>query len=325
MLPIKIIATGIATPSEFVTSVHLDKILERCAGSTEKQSGVISRRFASPEDMQSMLAATAVKDALLRASLRETDIDLLIAASGVSEQALPNNGSAIARHLKLNPGTPAIDINASCLSFMAGLQVAAGLLSTDAYRRIAIVSADLPSRGIDWSKPEASLIFGDGAAAAIVERGDRQGIIGFELATHAEGFTHCEIRAGGTRRNPRVGVDPKDYLFRMNGKSAFKLALRTLPSMIERVLKHAQTTIDEIDVVIPHQASHLGLTHLTKRLALPRERLVNIYPTHGNQVAASIPTALHHAYLTGQAAPGKRAMLIGTAAGFTAGVAILNL
>ncbi len=326
LLPLHILATGIGVAHDTVTSLQLDEQLKLSPGATEKRSGVQTRQFARPGELQSDLAAEAVRHALARAGLKWNDIDLLISASGVPEQALPSTGAAVVRQLQSTRGTPAIDVGASCLSFMAALQVASGLLAAGAYRRIAVVASDLPSRGVDWSSHEASMIFGDGAAAAIVEKGDgTRGFRSFGLETYPEGFDHCAVRAGGTRRNPRVGVTPQDYLFRMDGKAVFKLASNVVPRLLAETLQAGESSLEDIDVVVPHQASNLGMAHLFKRLALPVEKVVNIYATHGNQVSASMPTALHFAYEQGLAGNGKRALLLGTAAGFTAGAAVLDL
>lgn len=326
MIPLKLISTGIAVPSNEVRSSELDAWLGLSPGSVGSKCGMVSRRFALPTQLQSEIAAEAVNAALVRACLPACSIDLLLSVSGVPQQALPSTAAAITQHLGLARGTPAFDINASCIGFLAGLQVAASLLQSGPYRRIALVASDLPSRGLNWENPEASWIFGDGAAAAILECGDGStGIRALRLETHPEGFTHCEVRAGGTRRNPRTGDEPNDYLFRMDGKAVFKLALKTLPPLLTRVLHEARVTLDSLAAIVPHQASHLGMTHIIKRLGFLEERVVNIYPTHGNQVSASIPTALHHAFDSGLLAPGRRALILGTAAGFTAGAAVLDL
>lgn len=325
MLSLRIIASGVAVPAQRVSSAALDAQLQLRAGTVEKKSGIIARYLAPAHLAQSELAAQAVRHALLRAGLRATDCDALLSVAGVAEQALPNTASAIMQRLGV-AGMPAFDVNASCLGFLAGLHTAAAFLAAGVYRRIILVASDLASRGVDWNDPEASFIFGDGAAAVIVERGSaEQGIRAFRMQTYPEGRSYCEIRAGGTQRNPRVGVVPQDFLFRMDGKAVFKLASQVIPPMLEHVLQEAGVKRDAVDVVVPHQASHLGMAHLAKRLHLPAERVVNIYPHHGNQVAASIPTALHHAYECGLAAPGKCALLLGTAAGFTAGAAVLSL
>jgi 3-oxoacyl-[acyl-carrier-protein] synthase-3 len=196
--------------------------------------------------------------------------------------------------------------------------VAAGLLNSGAYRRIAIVSADIASRGIDWDHEESSLIFGDGAACAIVERGDgRSGIVASLIEMYPDGSELCEIRAGGTRRNPRAGMNDSDFLFHMQGKRLFRFASSLIEDYFARLLHKSGVTLDDIATVVPHQASHLSLEHMRKRLKVPEAMLIDIYRHYGNQVAASIPTALHEAVTRGRFQPGKPVMLIGTAAGLT--------
>jgi len=326
MIPVRLIATGTAVPSQSVTSDSLDRQLGHPPGYTLRKSGVVSRFVAAPGESQSQLGAAALLDALQRAGLQPADIDLLIGACGVPEQALPNTACFIALHAGLPPGTPAFDVNASCLSFMAALRVAASLLSDGSYQRIAIVSADLASRGVDWSEPESSMIFGDGAAAVIVERGDgTAGIVACKMGTYPEGRRYCEIRGGGTGRNPRAGCEPGDYLFHMDGKAVFRLAVKVMPAFLDELMMESGAGLDRIDVVVPHQASPLGLAHAARILDVPDAKIIKIFETHGNQVAASLPSALHEAVITGRARPGQRLLMMGTAAGLTIGGMILDL
>ncbi|CCK14826.1 3-oxoacyl-(acyl carrier protein) synthase [Cronobacter universalis NCTC 9529] len=225
----------------------------------------------------------------------------------------------------LPAGTAGFDINSSCVSFISAMQVASALLTSGSYRRIAIVSADIASRGIDWRHEESSLIFGDGAACAIVEAGDgRSGILAMNAETYPQGSELCEIRAGGTRKNPRAGMEESDFLFRMQGKALFRQASLLIDGFWQRLLDAAGLTLDDIATVVPHQASHLSLEHMRKRLKVKPDVLVDIYRQHGNQVAASIPTALHEAFITGRVKTGEPLMLVGTAAGLTlAGMVLL--
>jgi len=326
MLPLHIVSTGTALPALQVSAADIDAMHAFTPGYALKKGGVRQRRFATNTDSQSALAAEAVHNALKRAQLPASGLDLIISACAIQEQALPATACAIAARLDLAPGTPAFDVNASCLGFLAALRVAAGLLNTGGFRRIAVVAADLASRGLNWSDPESSVIFGDGAAAAIVERGDGSaGIESFKMATYPEGRHFCEVRAGGTRRNPCVGVDATDHLFRMDGKAVFKLAARVVPDFVSELMAESGHTLDSMDAVVPHQASHLAMSHIMKLLKLPPERLVNIYENNGNQVSASIPCALHAAYGSGQAAPGKRILILGTAGGLTVGGMVIRL
>ncbi|BCQ41243.1 hypothetical protein ERHA54_38460 [Erwinia rhapontici] len=196
-------------------------------------------------------------------------------------------------------------------------------MNCGAYRRIAIVSTELASRGIDWEHEESSLIFGDGAACAIVERGDGQsGILSCLMESWPDGSELCEIRAGGTRCNPRAGMRDSDFLFHMQGKKLFRQASGLIEDYLARLLAMAGLTLAQIATVVPHQASHLSLEHMRKRLNVSSDALVDIYRYRGNQVAASIPSALHEAMVTDRFQKGP-VMLIGTAAGLTLGGMVL--
>ncbi|MBP6116189.1 MAG: ketoacyl-ACP synthase III [Neisseriaceae bacterium] len=317
MLPFKIIATGKALPTQQVWSTQLDEKLGLPRGYTAKKSGVDCRYFADDALLQSALGAEALRDACQRQDIDPASIDLLLCANGVPEQALPSTASRVLACSELRAGIAAFDVNASCVSFITALHQAACLLQAGAYRRIAIVSTEIASRGIDWADHETALIFGDGAAAVIVEAGAAgQGCAAYRLAVHPAGVTHCEIRAGGTRRNPVVGMTVSDHHFKMAGKRVFKLATQLMPEFLAELLAPLGLTAAQIDVVVPHQASHLSLHHVRARLGFSTAQVVDIYAHHGNQVAASIPTALHEAVQQGRLGPGQTVLLLGTAAGF---------
>lgn len=327
LLPLAILASGKALPRRKVTSAELDERLSKPSGWVQQRSGIVHRFHAELDEHQSSYAAAAIADACARGGIDPASIDLLISACAVPEQSLPSMAALVLDRAGLRPGTPGFDINASCVSFPVALHVVAGLLATGCYRRIAVVSADLASRGLNWDCAESSLIFGDGAAAAIVERGDgSRGIQAYRLGTWPEGKTYCEIRSGGTQRNPgTVPVDPADFLFQMDGRRVFRLAAKVMDGFLGELLEKSGLRLEDMDTIVPHQASHLGMRHVAERLRAPKERVVDIYETHGNQVAASIPTALHEAFVTGRAKPGQRLLLIGTAAGLSVGGMVLKL
>lgn len=325
-LPLHIIATGKALPTNKVLSSDLDQQLGLRSGFVEKKSGLLWRYFADAHTSQSQLAAQALQDACSHHDIDPDSIDLLICASAVPEQALPSTASAMVQAAHLRAGMPAFDINASCVSFITALHQAAALLVTQQYRRIAIVSSEIASRGLNWQDHESSLIFGDGAAAVIVEAGDgRAACVAQRLEVHPQGRELCEIRAGGTRRNPCVGLDEGDHYFRMQGKAVFKLASQLMPAFLKHLFADLPYRPQDIDIVVPHQASHLAMQHIKSRLGLDSHQIIDIYATHGNQVAASIPTALHEAFRTGRARNGQTMLLIGTAAGFAMAGMVLQL
>ncbi|MEX6271292.1 3-oxoacyl-[acyl-carrier-protein] synthase III C-terminal domain-containing protein [Providencia huaxiensis] len=314
--PLKIIASGVALPKNKIFSSMLDEKLNKSIGFVEKHSGIEYRYHASNTDSQAELAAQAIQNTLDASHINPQSIDMLINASAIPVQALPCSAAHILEQSNLREGIACFDVNASCISFITALQVAAGLLATSAYQRIAIVSADIASRGIDWQDKESSLIFGDGAACVIVEKGDgTSGIISYTHTTYTAGIDFCEIRAGGTRRNPRSGMTEDDFLFHMQGKKLFRLASSLIEDFMQQVFHESGLQLKQIETVIPHQASHLSLEHMRQRVGVTTDQLIDIYRYRGNQVAASIPSALHEAIISGRFYEKQSAMLIGTAAG----------
>ncbi len=324
-LPIKILASSVALP-EIVHSEQIDLQLGLSEGCIRQTGGVVSRHFADAQIKQSTLAAKAVTAALKNAGLTLKDIDALVGASGVPEQAIPCNAVLIARELGLDgAGVAAFDVNATCLSFLVALDVVAAQIAVRRYQTVVIVSCDLASRGIDWGHLESASIFGDGAAAVVVQY-DESGassILSSHLASFPEGWAACQITAGGSQVNPSIQtgvVNAADFLFKMDGRALFRLASQTVPKVLAQFWQQSRLSIDEIDWVVPHQASHLGLQHMRKLLNIPSHKIIDIYATHGNQVAASMPCALHEGIASGRIKRGDKVLLIGTGAGLSIGL-----
>jgi 3-oxoacyl-[acyl-carrier-protein] synthase-3 len=327
--PVRILGTGSYLPVERVTSAALDERHGRAAGSTLARSGVEARHYAGPAETSSMMAAQALDQALSASGLAATDLDLLIATSAVPEQPMPTNAVLVQRALGLgDAGIPGFDVNASCLGFLFALETAMMGIAAGRYRRVGIVASEVASKGLDSSDLETSSLFGDGAAAIVLAATDGESsgsIDALRCATYSRGAFLCQMAAGGSRYNvvtppPR----PQDYLFRMDGRAVFRLAAEKLPRFVSEVLAEAGCTPGEIDVVIPHQASSLGMRYLRERLGFPASKVVDILAGRGNQVSASMPSALHEAVSGGRLQRGQRALLLGTAAGLTLGAAVIR-
>jgi 3-oxoacyl-[acyl-carrier-protein] synthase-3 len=313
-----------------VLSSQLDIKLNHCAGYIESKSGVHKRYFAGPDENAAKLAATAAMKALRSANLELTDIDCLVSASATMDQGMPCNAALIHYELGLSDsGVPAFDVNASCLGFLAALDMISCAISAGRYHCVLIVAADIASCGLDWKSIESSAIFGDGAAAAIVSlagHGTTSKILSTSMRTYSSGVEFCKIPAGGSRYHPSRIDEPFIPLttFRMDGKAVFKLASQHLPDFLDQLLSHAGLERQQLDWIIPHQASHLALSHMTKRLGFCKEKIVNIFSEHGNQVAASLPTALDIAIKDGRISRGQRLLLLGTGAGLSLGGVVLE-
>jgi 3-oxoacyl-[acyl-carrier-protein] synthase III len=174
---------------------------------------------------------------------------------------------------------------------------------------------------------EAAGIFGDGAAAAVLGPADGtdSAVLGAAFATYSEGAHTCEIPGGGSRHLPaRTDEDLLSLMkFQMNGPAVFRLASAHLPGLLESLLAGCAMTMSEVPLVVPHQASHHAMSYLRRRFHLSRDRVVDIYADRGNQVSASLPSALHEAVVSGRLQRGQRALLVGTGAGLNMGGIIL--
>ncbi|KTD74554.1 beta-ketoacyl-ACP synthase III [Legionella tucsonensis] len=328
MPAVKVTGMGCYLPRNKVLSTELDFQLNLPKGSVQKKSGLISRHFASPDETTSYMGAQAALAAVRQANIKLTEIDAIISACGVGEQAIPCTSALIQKQLGLEQsGTACFDINSTCLSFISALDIASYLVEGARYKRVLIVSSDIASVGLNWQDMETCTIFGDGAAACILEKSNEgtNRILSSHHETHSIGSTFCQIEAGGTRlpaKNPLQNIEQS--LFYMEGKKVFKLASKLLDNLIENLLNKASLSMNDIDWFVPHQASLLAMHHVQKRLNIPTEKFVSIYPYYGNQIAASIPTALCTLIDSKQLQRGQLVLLMGTGAGLAAGGLVLE-
>lgn len=328
--PLWIRGTGHVVPAQALTSAALDRQLNLPPGRVEAVGGVRSRYVAAPGESAASLAAQAAHRALAAAGLTLADVDCLVATSATMDQGMPCNAALVHAELGLSQrAIPAFDINASCLGFLAALDSLSWMLAGGRYRCLLLVAADLASCGLDWSQLEASAIFGDGAAAVVLspaanEPGSPR-LLASRLRTYSEGVHWCEIAAGGSRYHPSRIDQPFAPLthFRMDGRKIFRLAARHLPALVDELLVEAGLTLADIDWIVPHQASHLALSHISQQLGFAPGRVVDIFADHGNQVAASLPTALDLAIRDGRIQRGQRLLLLGTGAGLSLGGAVV--
>lgn len=321
MNQINIIGTGKSLPSHEVTASMVDKECNLKEGTTLRITG-LEKRYFLKSDSASKLMLNAIYQALENATLKVDDIDCIISASATMQQSIPYNGAGLHKLLKPKRNIPSFDINMTCLSALRAFDVASNLL--EAYPTILIVSCDIASIGLDWSNIRTAGIFGDGAAAMIVQKSSQGGIVVSNFETHSEGFEYCQIEGGGSKNPPSTyDGDYNDLaIFRMDGKKLFKLSSKILPNFIHNTLKSKGLTLDDIDWIVPHQASQASLNHIVRMLKIDKSKLIDIFHNHGNQVATSIPTALHELFMTKDLQSGERVMLVGTSAGVGLGLVV---
>ncbi|WP_235426560.1 3-oxoacyl-[acyl-carrier-protein] synthase III C-terminal domain-containing protein [Xanthomonas cerealis] len=195
-------------------------------------------------------------------------------------------------------------------------RTAACAIATGRYRRVLIVCSEIASVGLNRDDMDTAPLFGDGAAALVLVLGADSGdsgsqLLAAHLETYSEGIEHCRVRAGGTRLRLEHGIDAlrAGSLFEMNGRANYRLAAAKLPGLLQRLLHKAGVELAQLQRIVPHQASATALWHLQVALRRAPDTLVNVIGERGNQMAASIPSALHQAIASGRIVRGGRAMI----------------
>ncbi len=326
-MKVSILGTGRAIPADSVHSEDIDRALG--SGQRVTATGVM-RRFRVAGETQIDLAVAAGLAALADAGINPHDIDLVLSAAAVPYQPIPATAPLVMRGLGMRDGSAAaFDVNSTCLSFVSALEIAARMISGGATRRALVVASELPSRALPWdTDPEVAALFGDGAAAAVIgptPAGAAGEIRAIGLRSYPSAYEACQIGAGGTRFDFRK--DSADFaahtLFEMDGKALFRITARHFGEFVDGLLQQAGWSHDDVDLVVPHQASPAALDHMIRQSGFHADQIVRIVADYGNQVAASIPFALDVARKDGRAATGRKILLLGTSAGVSFGGAAL--
>ncbi|MBE5886652.1 MAG: 3-oxoacyl-ACP synthase [Lachnospiraceae bacterium] len=272
------------------------------------------------------LAEVAIKKALEDAGMKMSDIDCIIGGMATPLQAIPCNAALIHERVALGMDIPAMDINTTCTSFVTALDMAAYMTDCGRYSRILIVSGDTASAALNPNQRESYELFSDVATAFIVGKSDTDsGVLFAAQKTWSEGAHDTEIRGGcGLLSAFKFSEENKeDYYFDMKGIKVLKLSAYKLPGFLKESLEKAEMSLDDIDIIVPHQASK-ALDMIMPRLGIDKSKYINRVKELGNMISASIPYALCDAIHDGQIVRGNTVMLIGTAAGLTSSMVILK-
>lgn len=328
MLAVKIAGIGHYLPECIVTSAELEREMGIAEGWAFGASGIQERRRATHESSSTM-AAAAAHMALDHAGLAPQDLDAIIGASAAPEQAIPCTAALVQQVLGAPDGRSAcFDVNATCLSFVVGLQIAAHLAAAGVYRRILLFSSEIARHSLNPHERESAVLIGDAAAAAVITRsepGESSALCHTQMTTYGSGAHLTEVIGGGTLHHPNdPATTPEMNMFHMDGRGILRQASETIGPFLDDFFEHNAVSRAELDAVVPHQASGVGLKLLTSRFGFRPEQIVVNLPTRGNCIAASLPLALSEAVHSGRIQRGHRVLLIGTGAGLSIGAAQLT-
>lgn len=320
---------GRYVPDTLVTAEEIDQKLNLPVGWTRRHTGVQTRYVAAASQSNADLGAIALRRALDSANLQPSDIELIVCASGSFDQPIPYNACLLMQRLGWEQYPIAsFDIDATCLSFLVALDVVTGLLMAGRYRRVAIVTSEIASRSLNPKDPKTYGLFGDAAAAIILEQSSTE--TGFTVThrkfeTHAGGANMVRVEGGGNARHPRLmPFCEDDYCFKMDAFDLLRFTIPRFDDFFDKFLKNSQLTPADFDLVIPHQVSRVGLEHFVKTYPFAPETVWANLDRYGNCIAASLPLSLSEAIDAGRLKPGGRALLLGTAAGVSLGAMVLH-
>lgn len=266
------------------------------------------------------LAVEAAGQALENAGMKIEDMDCIVCAMATPLQAIPCNAALVHERMAKGLQIPAIDINTTCTSFLSAVDIFSCLVDSGRFRRVLVLSGDTASAALNPRQQESFELFSDGAAACVLA-GSEDGASAVLYScqeTWSEGAHDTEIRGGGGLQ-PVFALNEEnreDYYFDMKGHQILKLCAKRLPDFVERCLKEACVSREEIRMVVPHQASR-ALGVIMPRLGFSKGKYIDRVDQYGNMVSASVPFALCEAVEIGRVKRGDLILLIGTAAGLT--------
>lgn len=328
----KITGTGFYVPEQVVKNEELQQYMDTSDAWIQERTGIQERRFFKEGyDTVSKMGARASAMALERAGLEAKDIDMVLFATLSPDYNFPGSGVVMLRELGLSE-IPALDVRMQCSGFVYGISVADQYIKTGMYKKILVVGSEIQSNIFELSDRGRTMavIFGDGAGAVVVEAtnaNDENVILSTHLHSDGKFAEELMLEHPGSNRKQRYThemIDSGEFLPYMNGQLVFKNAVRRFPEVIKEALDYNNLTIEDLNLLIPHQANIRIAEYVQQSMGLPAEKVYNNIHKYGNTTAASIPIALSEAVAMGKANKGDLVCLAAFGSGFTWASALIR-
>lgn len=323
-----ITGTGAYLPENVLTNFDLEKMVDTSDEWIRQRTGIVERRIADDDIATSDLSVHASRLAIKKAQIDPLDIEMILVATVTPDTFFPSTACYVQKGIGAKNAS-AMDISAACAGFLYGLDLANGLIISGQYDTILVVGGEVFNNIVDWKDRNTCVLFGDGAGAAIVQATDEpKGIISSYIGSDGD-YANIDllgIPAGGSRMPVTAeALDQNLNKIQMNGREVFKLGVRLMPEAAERALKKVNVSVDEIDLLIPHQANLRIIEAVGQRLGVPREKVYVNVDKYGNTSAATVIIALDEAIQQGRAKPEDLILLVTFGAGLTWGSTLLRL
>ncbi len=331
----KIIGVGSYLPKNTLLNTDIEKLVDTTDEWITQRTGIKQRHIAEKNQTTSDMANEAVKKALQNAILQPNDIDAIICATTTPDLTFPSTACLIQKKLGINKPIMAFDIQAVCSGFVYAISLANDIIKNGKLKNIVVIGADKMSSLIDWGDRSTCVLFGDGAGAVILQATNEEnnGIIDTELFAngnfndilYTNGGVSCEKKQLSIKNAYGETIDTTNGIVKMNGQGVFKHAVEKMASSIKNILNKNGYSINDVDLIVPHQANYRILSLVAEKLNIPAEKFMLTIDKHANTSSASIPLALDVAIQENKAKKGDLVVLEALGAGLTWGSVLLRL
>ena len=316
---------GCHLPEKILTNAMLSDKVDLSDDWIQTRTGIRERRIVADDQATSDLGAAAARKAMQNAGVDADEIDLVIVATGTADMQFPSTSCIIQDLLQLK-NAAAFDVTAGCTGFIYALATGSQFISSGFYQTVLVIGAEVISRIVDWEDPETCILFGDGAGAVVLQPATPgYGLLSAKLGADGSGGRHLLMPAGGTRlpNTPQTLAEKLNKL-RMNGMEVFRFAVKTLPKVTLQALEAAHLSMEDVSLIIPHQANRHIIEAAARRLDLPMDKFMLNLDRYGNMSAASVPVALCEAVEAGRVKHKDVVVLTAFGAGLTWGSVVLR-
>ena len=321
---VRIIGTGSFVPEKIYTNEYLETIIPTKADWIYENLGIKERRIASENEATSDLAWKAGERAIENSGLSVKDIDLIIVATATPDRLAPSTACIVQEKLKAFNAV-AFDISAVCSGFLFGMSVASQYVASGVYDNVLVIGADTFSKITDWTRRDA-VFFGDGSGAAIISHSNvNGGFLAYRLYSDGRGKYNFTIPAGGSEfPTSSKTLNEGGHFFQMNGRAVYETATKVLPKAIRQVLDDTGLTIDDIDLMVPHQPSIKILEKTAEIIGLPFEKVMTNMDKYANTSAGTLPILLDELNRSGKIKKGQIILFVAVGSGWTYGASIIK-
>lgn len=320
-----IVGTGSYLPKGIMTNKDMEKIVETSDEWIRTRTGIEERRVLEEGLSTSDMATEAAKIALADANLLPEDVDLIIVATCTPDMAFPATACIVQANLGANRAA-AFDVETACSGFLYALTIGEQFIKTGFYKNVLIIGAETLTRVLNWEDRNTCVIFGDGAGAVVLQQVEEgYGILASHLGADGSNGGFLTQPAGGARMPATLEtVGNKLHTIQMDGSEVFKFAVRAMGKASIQVLEDSNLNLEDIDMLIPHQANMRIIDAAAKRLKLTSDKVYVNLNKVGNMSAASVPVALDEANRKGLIKKGDVVLLVAFGGGLTWGSAIMK-